>query len=64
MNRHVKSFTCARTGRPRLRNRRLSATLAGPIQPLLEWLARQRVALMLVEESNLEDAFLELYGPD
>jgi ABC-2 type transport system ATP-binding protein len=40
---------------------RLAATLAGPIQPLLRALASAHVASMLVEESNLEDAFVELY---
>jgi ABC-2 type transport system ATP-binding protein len=41
---------------------RFAAVLTGPIQPLLEVLARQRVASMLVEEPDLEDAFLDLYG--
>jgi hypothetical protein len=35
--------------------------LSGPIQPLLEVLARHPVATMLVEEPDLEDAFLDLY---
>ncbi len=42
---------------------RCSAFLVGPIQPLLEVLARHPVSNMLVEEPDLEDAFLDLYGP-
>ncbi len=40
---------------------RLTATLAGPVQPLLAVLARARVTSMLLEEPDLEDAFLGLY---
>lgn len=40
---------------------RLSATLVGPIQPLLAALGSARVASMLVEEPDLEDAFVDLY---
>jgi ABC-2 type transport system ATP-binding protein len=40
----------------------LAAVLSGPIQPLLEVLARHPVATMLVEEPDLEQAFLDLYG--
>lgn len=40
---------------------RLSATLVGPIQPLLVGLASARVASMLIEEPDLEDAFVDLY---
>jgi beta-exotoxin I transport system ATP-binding protein len=40
---------------------RFAAVLSGPIQPLLEVLARHPVATMLVEEPDLEDAFLDLY---
>ncbi|HEY6056694.1 MAG TPA: ABC transporter ATP-binding protein [Candidatus Limnocylindrales bacterium] len=43
--------------------RRFSAVLTGPIQPLIEVLARRPVESMLVEEPDLEDAFLDLYGP-
>ena len=43
-------------------DRRFTATLAGPIGPLLAVLARHRVASMLVEEPDLEEAFLDLYG--
>lgn len=39
-----------------------AALLSGPIQPLLEVLARHPVASMLVEEPDLEEAFLDLYG--
>jgi beta-exotoxin I transport system ATP-binding protein len=41
--------------------RRFAAIVTGPIQPLLEVLARHRVASMLVEEPDLEEAFLDLY---
>jgi len=41
--------------------RRFSALLSGPIQPLLEVLARHAVVTMLVEEPDLEEAFLDLY---
>jgi ABC-2 type transport system ATP-binding protein len=41
---------------------RLSAVLSGSIQPLLEVLARHEVVSMLVEEPDLEDAFLDLYA--
>ena len=40
---------------------RFAAVLSGPIQPLLEVLARHPVATMLVEEPDLEGAFLDLY---
>ena len=42
--------------------RRLAATLSGPVDPVLAVLARHRVASLVVEEPNLEDAFLDLYG--
>jgi beta-exotoxin I transport system ATP-binding protein len=41
---------------------RLTAVLAGPIQPLLEVLARHQVTSMLVEEPDLEEAFFDLYA--
>jgi ABC-2 type transport system ATP-binding protein len=41
--------------------RRFAAVLSGPIQPLLEVLARNPVATMLIEEPDLEEAFLDLY---
>ena len=41
--------------------RRVTAVLTGPIQPLLAILARHHVATMLVEEPDLEEAFLDLY---
>ncbi|MGH2464285.1 MAG: ABC transporter ATP-binding protein [Candidatus Limnocylindrales bacterium] len=47
---------------PVLDGRRLTATLSGPVQPLLAFLSRQQVATLLVEEPDLEDAFLDLYG--
>ncbi len=47
-----------------IEGRRLEATLAGSVQPLLEVLARHAVASVVIEEPDLEDAFLELYaGP-
>jgi len=42
--------------------RRFAAVLTGPIRPLLEVLARHDVVSMLVQEPDLEDAFLDLYG--
>jgi ABC-2 type transport system ATP-binding protein len=41
--------------------RHVAAMLSGPIQPLLEILAAHPVLSMLVEEPDLEDAFLDLY---
>jgi len=41
--------------------RRFAAVLSGQIQPLLEILARHPVATMLIEEPDLEEAFLDLY---
>ena len=40
---------------------RLSATLVGPIQPLITALASARIVSMLIEEPDLEDAFVDLY---
>ncbi|HEY4752458.1 MAG TPA: ABC transporter ATP-binding protein [Candidatus Limnocylindrales bacterium] len=42
--------------------RRLAATLSGPIDPVLAALARHPVASLVVEEPDLEDAFLGLYA--
>jgi len=47
---------------PVLEGRRLAATLSGPIDPVVAALARHRLASLVVEEPNLEDAFLDLYG--
>ena len=41
--------------------RRFAAVLTGPIQPLLEVLAHHPVVNVLVEEPDLEEAFLDLY---
>jgi len=41
---------------------RFTATLSGSIEPLLGVLARQHIVSMLVEEPDLEEAFLDLYG--
>jgi ABC-2 type transport system ATP-binding protein len=40
---------------------RFAAVMTGPIQPLLELLAAHPVVNMLVEEPDLEEAFLDLY---
>jgi ABC-2 type transport system ATP-binding protein len=47
---------------PLVTDQRFTATLSGPIGPLLSLLARHKVASMLVEEPDLEEAFLDLYG--
>ena len=44
-----------------IEGRRFAAVLSGSIQPLLEVLARHKVASMLIEEPDLEEAFLDLY---
>jgi ABC-2 type transport system ATP-binding protein len=46
----------------RVDDHRFTASLAGSIRPLLGFLASQPVAGMLVEEPDLEEAFLDLYG--
>ena len=46
----------------RVDDHHVSALLCGPIGPLLEVLARHRVVSMLVEEPDLEEAFLDLYA--
>ena len=47
---------------PIVDGQRFTATLSGSIQPLLGLLAGQRVTSMLVEEPDLEEAFLDLYA--
>ena len=47
---------------PVVEGRRLAATLSGPVDPVLAVLARHPVASLVMEEPNLEDAFLDLYG--
>jgi ABC-2 type transport system ATP-binding protein len=47
---------------PTLDGRRFIATVSGSIQPLIEFLAAHPVDSMLVEEPDLEEAFLDLYG--
>jgi ABC-2 type transport system ATP-binding protein len=47
---------------PILDDHRFTATLSGPIQPLLGLLAQHQVSSMLVEEPDLEEAFLDLYS--
>jgi beta-exotoxin I transport system ATP-binding protein len=47
---------------PVLEGRRLAATLSGPIDPVVAALARHHLASLVVEEPDLEDAFLDLYG--
>ncbi len=49
---------------PVVDDHRFTATLSGSIQPLLELLAHHRVGSMLVEEPDLEEAFLDLYDGD
>jgi ABC-2 type transport system ATP-binding protein len=46
---------------PAVEGSRFSATLAGSPDPLLALLARHRVASVVIEEPDLEDAFLGLY---
>ena len=48
--------------RAEIDGRRFTASLAGPIQPLLRLLAEHQVESMLVQEPDLEEAFLDLYG--
>ncbi|HTK44565.1 MAG TPA: ABC transporter ATP-binding protein [Patescibacteria group bacterium] len=45
----------------RVEGRRFTATLIGPVQPLLDVLARHAVASLLIQEPDLEEAFLDLY---
>jgi len=47
---------------PIVDDHRFTANLSGPIQPLLDLLARHRVSSMLVEEPDLDEAFIDLYG--
>ena len=47
---------------PVVDGRRFAATLSGPVDPVLAVLARHPVASLVLEEPNLEDAFLDLYG--
>ncbi len=47
-----------------IEDHRVNATLVGPIKPLLTYLADKSVKTMLVEEPDLEDAFLDLYGEE
>ncbi len=44
-----------------IEDHRFSATLVGPIRPLLGFLSERPVTSMLVEEPDLEEAFLDLY---
>jgi ABC-2 type transport system ATP-binding protein len=48
--------------KPSLEGRRLSATLSGPIDPVIAALARHPLVSLVIEEPNLEDAFLDLYA--
>ncbi|MEO8626154.1 MAG: ABC transporter ATP-binding protein [Candidatus Limnocylindrales bacterium] len=47
---------------PQAEDRHFSAVLAGAIQPLIELLARHPVESILVEEPDLEEAFLDLFA--
>jgi ABC-2 type transport system ATP-binding protein len=40
---------------------RFTASIVGPVRPVLSYLASQPVSGLLVEEPDLEDAFLDLY---
>ncbi len=42
--------------------RRLGGTLSGSVEPLLAVLARHRVSTVVIEEPDLEEAFLDLYA--
>jgi ABC-2 type transport system ATP-binding protein len=45
-----------------IEGRRLTAVLAGPVDPVVAALARHRLTSLVIEEPNLDDAFLDLYG--
>jgi ABC-2 type transport system ATP-binding protein len=45
-----------------LDGRRFTATLTGPVEPLIRLLAAHAVESLLVEEPDLEEAFLDLYA--
>jgi ABC-2 type transport system ATP-binding protein len=47
---------------PVVEGRRLAATLSGPVDPVVAALARHSLASLVMEEPNLDDAFLDLYG--
>jgi beta-exotoxin I transport system ATP-binding protein len=47
---------------PMIDGRRFEAMLSGSVQPLLEVLGRSEVASVVIEEPDLEEAFLELYA--
>ncbi|HEX5451064.1 MAG TPA: ABC transporter ATP-binding protein [Candidatus Limnocylindrales bacterium] len=47
---------------PQLDGQRFTAILGGPIQPVIELLGRHQVAQLTVQEPDLEEAFLDLYG--
>jgi ABC-2 type transport system ATP-binding protein len=47
---------------PLLEGGHFVATLSGPVRPLLDALAGQPVMTMLLEDPDLEDAFLDLYA--
>jgi ABC-2 type transport system ATP-binding protein len=49
---------------PAVEGQRFTASLSGRIQPLVDLLGRHRVGSLLVEEPDLEEAFLDLYGGD
>ena len=49
---------------PEIEGRRFTATLVGPIGPLLRVLADHEVDSILVEEPDLEEAVLDLYEED
>ncbi len=48
--------------KPTVEGRRLSAMLSGPIDPVVAALGRHPLSSLVIEEPNLEDAFLDLYA--
>jgi ABC-2 type transport system ATP-binding protein len=48
-------------GEPRIDGRRFAAVLTGSARPLIDALYGQRIASILIEEPDLEEAFLGLY---
>jgi ABC-2 type transport system ATP-binding protein len=49
---------------PIVEGRRFTAMLSGPVRPMISALAGLPVATMLIEDPDLEDAFLDLYAGD
>jgi ABC-2 type transport system ATP-binding protein len=47
---------------PTVDGQRFAAILSGPVGPLITVLGRHEVATIRIEDPDLEDAFLDLYG--